>query len=373
MKKTGAAPKTTDKAKKKLTPAEQAKLDQEIKARQERRIEENMKYGIKEAVKGLPLLLTDLFLADAWNSDKPREYVFQYLSHQFERIGVLYQLKPDEQKMFSNQILLDLVFLKKDLKCENEKQLLLCNLLFSNFTNKDKRFDRQMPLVQGVHPETEEEEEALLEKELGFRAKLPELPDSVDIVDYREALDISEFLEEKSYQVDLSDFKAKLGSLIRKYPSNFTEKSEITKLVSHAMNSYFANYSMQRYISMFGQSEENISMQVSVDEPTKVMPLSDAIQTAKIDDHGGELGDDQNKAMEESRKAEEAVSQVVELQRAEEDRKRQEEWLGLDDKTIALIQSRLANTKQHMIKRIEAKRHEYAEKIQAAKIQVKKK
>lgn len=374
MKKSGNVTKPADKSKKKLTPAEQAKLDEEIKARQEKRAEENRQFGIKMAVDGVPLLLTSDFLDKAWDSDKPREFVYNYLERQFDRIGLLYQIKPEEQKMYANQILLDLIFLRKDLTCEGEKLQLLTNLLFSNFTNKDKRFQGELPLVQDTPPETEEEEEALVQHEQKFKSQLPEMDDSDEPEDYRSQLNPSDSLEEKTYEGDLSDFKSKLGAIIRKYSHHFTDKAEIAKYVSHAMGSYFSNFNLFRCTSMFRPSEEHISMQVSVDEPSDVQPLSAATQVSRLEEetahehHGDTAGEDEKK------KAEEAAVQTAEMERIEEEeRKKQEEWMGLDEKTIAMIQERLTKTKEHMLQRIEAKKEEYAEKLAAAKIQIKKK
>ena len=64
----------------------------------------------------IPLFLTNNFLENAWIADKPRDYVYNYLSHQFDRLRILYEFMIEEQKMYSNQILLDLIFLKNTLK-----------------------------------------------------------------------------------------------------------------------------------------------------------------------------------------------------------------------------------------------------------------
>lgn len=373
MKKSGVVAKPVDKGKKKLTAAEQAKLDEEIKARQVKRNEDKKKYGIRMAVDGVPLLLTADFLENAWDSDKPREFVYDYLEHQFERIGILYKVKPEEQKAFANQILLDLIFLRKEMFCEGEKQLVLSNLLFSNLTNKDKRFQGALPLVKDTQPETEEEE-ALIQEEQKFKSVLPQIDDSTEPEDYRAEQDPTESLEEKTSESDLVDFKAKLSAIIRKYSNYFNNKSEVAKLVSHAMNSYFGNFNLFRYISVFRPSEENISIQVPVDQPSEAPPLSEAIQVGRIVDESHEGikykadGDDRKK------KPEEAAVQVAEAEKQEEEeRRKQEEWMGLDEKTIAIIQERLTKTKEQMIEKIESKKEEYTEKLAAAKIQIKKK
>ena len=376
MKKSGniAQPKgAADKTKKKLTPAEQAKLEEELALRALKMAEDNKKYGIKIAIEELPLILTADFLDHAWSNDNPREYVYDYLTHQFEKVGILYQIKPEEQRMYANQILLDLIFVKKDLQIDGDKQVLLINLLFSNFTNKDRRFSIEYPPIREAPFENEEEEEQWVNQENNRKAKCPELEDSVEPDDYRSALRPADKVEDKNYTGDLADFKLKLGKLMKKYPPFFGDKDEITRFVTHAMNSYFANFNLFRYISVFDRSEENISMQVSVDEPTVVAPLVDAVQIGKLDD-AKHLDSDIAKSEEAiKREQEEAMAEEARRQEEEQERKKQEEWMGLDDKTIAVIQERLAKTKDYMLKRIEGKKEEYAEKLAAAKVQIKKK
>lgn len=377
MKKSGNIAPTkgaADKTKKKLTPAEQAKLDEELAMRALKRAEDNKKYGIKMALDDFPLILTENFLNKAWESDKPRDFVYDYLTYQFDRIGILYEIKPEEQRMYANQILHDLIFIKKELKCTIEDKItLLSNLLFSNFTNKDQRFTIEYPPIRDSPFDNEEEEELWIQQEHNRKSKVPELEESVEPDDYRSALKPDDKVEDKSYAGDLVDFKQRLGKLMKKYPQYFSEKEEITSLVNHSMNSYFSNFNLFRYITVFDRSEENISMQVSVDEPNPIAPLTEAVQTGKLEDE--KQGDGDKAKSEETlrREQEEALAEEARRQEEEIERKKQEEWLGLDDKTIALIQERLARTKEYMIKRIESKKEEYNEKLTAAKVQIKKK
>lgn len=378
MKKSGGnvapAKGAADKTKKKLTPAEQAKLDEEMALRALKRAEENKKYGIKMALDDLPLILTEDFLKNAWESGKPRDFVYDYLTHQFDRIGILYEIKPEEQRMYANQILLDLIFIKKDLKCNvDEKLTIMSNLLFANFTNKDTRFSVDYPPIKDGAFENEEEEELWMQHELNRKAKIPELEDSVEPDDYRSALKLADRVENKTYAGDLSDFKQRLGKIMKKYSNIFNEKDEITHLVNHAMNSYFSNFNLFKYITIYDRSEENISMQVSIDEPTPTTPLAEAVQIGKLDDDKHLDGDKTKSDEALRREQEEAMAEEARRQEEEKERKKQEEWMGLDDKTIALIQDRLAKTKEYMIKRIEGKKEEYNEKLVAAKVQIKKK
>lgn len=373
MKKPGnpAQAKPTDKAKKKLTPAEQAKLDEEMALRALKRSEENKKYGIRMAMDDFPLLLTGDFLNNAWESERPKDFVYEYLTYQFDRLGILYNIKPQEQKMYSNQILLDLIFVKKDLKAEGEKQTLLSNLLFANFTNKDTRYSIEYPPIRDTPFENEDAEEAWMLQEQERKSKLPEMEDHMEPDDYRSSLRITDCVEQKTYAGDLADFKQRLGRLIKAFPQMFIDKNEVAALVNHAMNSYFANFNLFRYITMFDRTEENITMQVSVDEPTVVAPLSDAVQTGKLEEAA-----DADKAMTEEmirREQEAALAEEARRQEEELERKKQEEWMGLDDKTIALIQERINRTKEYMLKKIESKKEEYNEKLTAAKVPIKKK
>ena len=115
-------------------------------------------------------------------------------------------------------------------------------------------------------------------------------------------------------------------------------------------------------------------MQVSIDAPTAITPLVEAVQIGREEDNTHTEDANKGKSEEDERKEQEdALAEEGRRQEEDEHRKKQEEWMGLDDKTIALIQDRLAKTKEYMLKRIEGKKEEYTEKLSAAKIQIKKK
>jgi len=358
------------KDKKKLTPAEQAKLDEEIKARQAKRAEEDKKYGIKMGVEGLPLLLTSDFLQAVWESENPRETAVQYLNKQLERLHLLLKIKPEEVKMMANQILMDLIFLRKNLDCPPDKVYLLNNLMFHNFINNDKRFEIEFPLVREtpLDPEQEEEEQA---KEAAAAAKhaLPELEDGEELDDLRAKVNPSETLKAKSYESDLADFKTLLSKLVKKYPGMFSNKPEIAQIVTHVMNSYFANYHLFHYTAIYTPSEEQLTMQVAVDEPTPIAPLAEATMVAKEATEGEHH--EHSQTPENADKNQQKSPE--ELEAEEKERKRQEEWMGLDDRTIAIIQERLEKTREYMIKKIDSKKDEYNEKLTANKVVLKKK
>ena len=86
--------------------------------------------------------------------------------------------------MYSNQILLDLIFLKNTLKIENEKLLLLSNILFSNFTNKDTRFKLECLSIREIPFQNEVEEEIWTNQEQSRKSKLPITEDHEEPEDY---------------------------------------------------------------------------------------------------------------------------------------------------------------------------------------------
>ena len=72
---------------------------------------------------------------------------------------------------------------------------------------------------------------------------------------------------------------------------------------------------------------------------------------------------------------------LMDEERAEEDalerereqaQKEYEEWMGLDDETIALIKQKLAETKNYMMENIEQKKVEFEEKAANSKVFKKK-
>ena len=61
----------------------------------------------------------------------------------------------------------------------------------------------------------------------------------------------------------------------------FVSKPEIASIVTHVMNSYFANYNLYRCTSCFQPGEEFIPIQVTIDEPSPIEPLSEAVMVAR--------------------------------------------------------------------------------------------
>lgn len=57
----------------------------------------------------------------------------------------------------------------------------------------------------------------------------------------------------------------------------------------------------------------------------------------------------------------------------EEAQREYEEWMGLDDETIALIKAKLAETKNYMMENIDKKKEEFEEKAANSKVFKKKK
>lgn len=384
MKKGAAKADPKKKDKKKLTPAEQAKLEEEAKARLALRIEEQKKFGITMEAEGLPFLLSQSFLEEAWCSENPKETAQKYLNEQFRRLKIFHKIKPSEVRLFANQILFDMIFLKKDLGMSFDKIYPLANLLFKNFINKDERFNIDYPIVKEIDPAAhhlEEEEEEPTETVTDPLSTIV-LDDGEEIDDYRAKLDPSESLANKSYDSDLVEFKLSLAKIIKKRGETLANKEQITKLVSYAMSSYFGNWHLFRFTSAHQPTEELVTLQISIDEPTLVAPLEQALMVAKGQDSSedetkqGELIEEAVDPEGDQPSAPEAAEDPEALAQSEllqaQARKR-EEWLGLDEKTIAIIEERLEKTRKYMLEKIESKKEEYTEKLTASKISLKKK
>lgn len=333
-------------------------MEEEQKARRERRQQQDKKYGIQAYVEGYPMLLTEDFVSSVWTSAQPREAAFEYLYNQLERLKVVNKVKDDELRMYANQILFDLIHLKKDLEFTESKCYLALNLLFYNFINNDSRFNIEYPYVK-VQTSEEEEEEA--------EEQPAKLEDEID----RSEIQVLDALDGKTYESDLKDFKEYLSKMAKKNPSIFT-KQDLVALVNHALTSFFNNYNLFRYNSLYEQTEEEIRMQVTIDQPTVVAPLAEAQMIGKKSEEG-EANESQHLIEEERRKEEALALRKAQEAEREAERIRQEEWLGLDDKTIKMIQERLEKTREYMLKKIEDKKEEYNEKLTNSKVNLKKK
>lgn len=362
------------KDKKKMTPAELAKLEEELKARRDKRLEEEKKYGIYPCVEGLPLLLTQDCLEKTWSHPNPKEYLRNFLQHQFDRLGTGMKVKPEEKKMFVTQLLADLIYLKSSLECPSEKLTILCNLLFRNMINNDQRFTGEVPFVKEkpADPAADPDEEPDDHPAVNLTDHI-ELEDGEDLDDIRARTDVATFIGSKSYETDVTNFKVLLGRVAKKYPVMFSDKQELAHIVQHGMTSYFSRYSLFRCVSLFTQTEEPLQQTVSIDEPTAVQPLAQATMVAR--EAEGTLPTLQkdtqedffiNKEVDETRRKERE-------EKEERDRVLREEWLGLDERTVKIIQDRLEKTREQMIKKIETKKEEYLEKVAASKAPPKKK
>lgn len=362
------------KDKKKMTPAELAKLEEEIKARREKRLEEEKKFGILPCVEGLPLLLTQDCLERAWAHSNPKEYLSTFLQHQFDRLGVGMKVKPEEKKMFVTQLLADLIYLKSSLECPPEKLTILSNLLFRNMLNGDVRFEGDIPYVKEKPADASPDAEEELEDTPAINpVEQIELEEGEDYDDVRARTDVSAFLASKSYESDISNFKLLLGKVAKKFPVMFSDKQELAHLVQHGISSYFSRYSLYRCISLFSQTEEPQQQTISIDEPTPVSGLSQATMVAR---EGEKTLPTLQKDTQENFFPGSELDQARRKEREEkEERERvlREEWMGLDERTVKVIQERLEKTREAMIKKIEAKKEEYLEKVAASKAPAAKK
>lgn len=65
---------------------------------------------------------------------------------------------------------------------------------------------------------------------------------------------------------------------------------------------------------------------------------------------------------------EERAVEEAQLKEQEQAKLEYEEWMGLDEETISLIKSKLAETKQYMIDNIQKKKTEFEEKAANSKV-----
>ena len=88
-----------------------------------------------------------------------------------------------------------------------------------------------------------------------------------------------------------------------------------------------------------------------MDEPYVVPPLEEANYIGIIlteEEIAAQREQDMQKLLDEERAAEEAAQKE-----REEAQKEYEEWMGLDDETIALIKQKLKETKNYMMENID--------------------
>ena len=122
---------------------------------------------------------------------------------------------------------------------------------------------------------------------------------------------------------------------------------------------------------MYEQESEDVFVKVNVDTPTTLPPLEDAKFLGKI------VTEEEQIAMDQERRRLQEEEELEERRRQEEEEERrqayEEEWMGLDEQTIQLINSKLKQTRAEMMTRLEEKNEEYKQKVATLKNQKGKK
>ena len=383
--------KPVDK-KKNTKELEAEKLEQERLEREKKQEEDDKKFGIKELIKDkdYPMLLTQYYVETAWSHDSPRQFTKEYFMEALKRLKLDKLVSDDELELYSNFTLQNLIYGKSTLNLCWGKITVLVNLLFGIMINNDKRFQIEYPFI-GRKKEEEEVDEVKEEVKGAVKkgakvtkvvkdAKKGKKEEEVLMEPQEEQEEDEEFsrsdilvgdnLAAKTQESDLLEFKQRLRELMGADITLF-EKGQIANIVEHAVDSYFNNFELFNLFQTTEQKEEELFIQVNIDEPYIVPPLESASYAGKIvtpEEQEQERQKREQDQIEEYRRAEQ---QRVENE--EEARKHYEEWMGLDDATIKMIQEKLHDTKNYMMKRIEEKRVEYEEKLSNVKGGKKKK
>lgn len=169
-----------------------------------------------------------------------------------------------------------------------------------------------------------------------------------------DTIDVACSRANKTKDGDINKFK----SFIKELSSNSGfipdtqnfKKEEIMKIIEHVFKGYFEKYELFNYTITYEQAEDDVFLKATIDTPQFVPVLEDAhfqgkiVQESEKLQHEEEirLARSQKEQLEESIKLEEEARRMAEYER----------WAGLDEKTIQVIEDRLAETREFMEKEI---------------------
>lgn len=307
--------------------AEEARLAEELRIREK---EEAKKREIIRLPTGLTCYLNEYCVQEAWKQAKPKEFLITFVTRVFKDTDLIGNFEAIEISLIAEFHLYNLIFAKEDLELDDQKTVVLLNLLWVLLMNKNPFYEKKYDLRQ-YDNETKEK-----------------------------------IFKEKTVEADLEAFKNKLMNHSIDNPPNqvlYFGPGEVKRILEYAKNGYFMHFSLYKYILLNKQKDEEIKISLFVDKPLPIMALSEGLSMGKEkheikEDDEDELRKEAEELKKKQDEEKQRLGEIAQRQREEEDNK-------LDPRTMEIIESKIRETQEAFAKQLSERERALNEKVEA--------
>lgn len=375
---------------KKLTKQEQAELEKqaEEQARLDeiKRREEIDRYGIIQMKNGVLRVFTETAVKEAWNAANPQEYMTKHFEKQLGIMELAGKVPQKEFKMLVDYSLYNLVHVIKTLKLEFKEAAIVLSLLFEVYRMENPVFlsEFQAP-EEGKEYEipakepTEEEvaAQAAADKKKKTQGKPAGKPGVKGAAAAKEAEEEQKpetvkpavvlpnwDIRNKTRESDLQFFQNHLKRVCEYYFEKnepFLKEWQVRELFIYMRDTYLQHLPLIRAFIQREKRLEDYNVVVNVDLPGETESLDSAVQTGKKKTIEEEVLEAMKEKEEEIKKMSKAKEQEKETT---ETRKANDEFLGLDEATVAMIREKLAETEGTILNQLEERQRRLDEKYE---------
>lgn len=276
-----------------------------------KRLEEQRRYEIILLPTGLPLILTEYCIFEAWKNPKPKDFFIDFMLRYFKREGLLENFENLEVNIIAEFHLFNLIFIKEELYLDDYRATVLMNLFWQLLINNNTNYS---PKVESINP-------------VAHKSKRS-----------------SVLFKTKTIEGDLSYFESLLLRHTVKIGENPCIKlftwNQSKRVLEFVKKGYFQHYKLYQNIFNNKQKNEEIQLLVQVDLPLYIPPLSQALYMGKDRIEVKDEEEEYNKEiLEKLLKAEKAENERLEVIRKGVLKEKEEN--SIDYKTLKLIEERI--------------------------------
>lgn len=225
--------------------AEEQRLLEEQRLREK---EEARRREILQIPTGLTLYLNEYCIQEAWKHQKPKEFLTEFVTRVFKDKDLLDNFEAIEIAIVAEFHLYNLIFAKEELELDDQKTMVLLNLLWLLLMNNNPFYERKYDLKDYDNERKEK------------------------------------LFQQKTIDSDLGEFKRMLmNHCIDNPPLQmlYFKSGEAKRILEYARNGYFMHFSLYKYILLNKQKDEEIKITVYVDQPLPIKPLAEALYMGK--------------------------------------------------------------------------------------------
>jgi len=315
---------------------EAQRLIEEARRREEeerKRQEEIRRYDVIVLPTGLPLILTEYSILEAWKNPKPKDFFIDFVSRYFKKENLSFE--SIEINIIAEFHLFNLIFAKEELALDDYRTTVLLNIFWQLLIVNNMNYAKGNPL-----------------------SKSPE--------NSPQGKKLSVMFKGKSLQGDYDQFRDLLLKHTVKFENESAKKifdvNQTKRIIEFAHKGYFAHYKLYQNILNNKKKNEEIEIRVTIDVPLQIGPLFEALYMGKDKIEVKDEEEEYNREIQEKlRKLEAKKREEEEKLRLEREKKMEEKTLN--SKMMKVIIENIKEGEKGVVKEIKDKDGELEKKV----------